>query len=356
MLAGHGLSINWMVYHLSDYDGYGRFGLRMCEALRRAGVDVKPVFNLIAQAPAWAQKSQGADWNNLTISCLPPYFALPVPGRQWLFSMTEGSELPNGWAGYIRQARIERIVVPCEYNRLSFSDGVRSEGHALPVDVVNGGTDPAEFQGQLHRNGSNGRPYSFLAFGDRGARKGWPEVWAAFFKAFGSAKDTPDVRLIIKSRRRANAMLDMIAEADDPDPRIEIWREDVERMTTVYERADCVVLPSRSEGFGMPHREAAMAGLPVVTQLYAGLDDGYIDNWSIPVRKGKIEPIPKNFDHIKGEWRRADVDELADKMSIMREQPEAWRSMGRHASNWLAEHQTWDHSANVLIDLIRAEG
>lgn len=355
MLAGHGLSINWMVYQLSNYDGYGRYGLRMCEALRRAGVAVKPIFNEIAHAPAWVQESQGADWNNLTISCLPAYFAVPVPGRQWLYSMTEGSELPDKWAGYIRQSRAERIIVPCEYNRKGFADGVRAEGHELPVDVVNGGTDPTEFQG-MRCNGSNGRPYSFLAFGDRGARKGWPEVWSAFFKAFGSAKDTPNVRLIIKSRRRANEMIDMIAGADNLDPRIEIWREDVEQMSTVYDRADCVLLPSRSEGFGMPHREAAMAGLPVVTQQYAGLDDGYIEHWSIPVHKGQVEPIPKNFAHIKGEWRRSDVDELAGIMSNMSENADGWRLMGDHASNWLAENQTWDHAAANLIDLIRAEG
>ena len=356
MLVGHGLSINWMVFHLSDYDGYGRYGLRMCEALRRAGVTVKPIFNLISDAPAWVQESQGADWNNLTISCLPAYFAVPVPGRQWLYSMTEGSELPEKWAGYIRQARVERVIVPCEYNRKGFFDGIRAEGQELPVDVVNGGTDPLEFQDVAQRRNGNKRPYSFLAFGDRGARKGWPEVWSAFYKAFGSAKDTPNVRLIIKSRLRANEMLDMIAEADNPDPRIEIWREDVEHMSTVFERADCVVLPSRSEGFGMPHREAAMAGLPVITQQYAGLDDGYIDEWSIPVRKGKVEKIPTNFNHIQGEWRRADVDELADSMTELHEFPWAGASAGRYASEWLAANQTWDHAAANLIDLIRAEG
>lgn len=354
MLAGHGLSINWMVYQLQQYDGYGRFGLRMCDALRRAGVAVKPIFNEIAHAPAWVQRSQGADWDNLTISLLPAYFAVPVPGRQWLYSMTEGSELPNKWAGYIRQSRAERIIVPCEYNRKGFADGMRAEGHELPVHVINGGTDPAEFQG-MRRNG-NKRPYSFLAFGDRGARKGWPEVWPAFYKAFGSAKDTPNVRLIIKSRRRANEMLDLIADADNLDPRITIWREDVEHMSTVYERADCVLLPSRSEGFGMPHREAAMAGLPVVTQQYAGLDDGYIDDWSIPIRKGQIEPIPKNFEHIKGEWRRADVNELAGTMQSAYESPSAMAQQGQQSSEWLAEHQTWDHAAANLIDLIRAEG
>jgi len=357
MLAGHGLSINWMVYQLQQYDGYGRFGLRMCDALRRAGVAVKPIFNEIAHAPAWVQQSQGADWNNLTISCLPAYFAVPVPGRQWLFSMTEGSELPDKWAGYIRQARAERIIVPCEYNRKAFADGVREEGLELPVNVVNGGTDPAEFQGLVRRRNGNSRPpYSFLSFGDRGSRKGWPEVWAAFYKAFGSATDTPNVRLIIKGRLRANEMLNLIAEADNPDPRIEIWREDVEDMSAVYKRADCVVLPSRSEGFGMPHREAAMAGLPVVTQKYSGLDDGYIEDWSIPVVKGKLEKIPKNFDHIKGEWRRADVDELAGAMQAAYESPSAMAQRGRQASEWLAENQTWDHAAANLIDLIRMEG
>jgi len=318
------------------------------------GIDVQCGITEMALSPPWLHTAWGLDWSNLTIAILPAYFAVKVPGRQWLWVMTEGSELPDGWAEKIRLAAPERLIVPCEYNAEAFREGMLKEGFSLPIHVIPGGTDPAEFPRHIlngrYQNGDH--QYTFLSLGDRGARKGWTETWDAFYRAFGTPDDTPDVRLIIKSRPKGNEMLDMIAKGSGLDPRITIWQEDIEEMRDVYSVADCISLPSRSEGWGMPHREAAMMGIPVITQQYGGVDDGYTSKWSLPIDGGRLERMSPHFKHIKGEWLRPDPQTLAEKMRWCYENPNEAAEFGQSASKWLEENQTWDHTALALLDLI----
>ena len=301
----------------------------------------------------WVHQEFGLDWNNLTISCLPAYYAVRVPGRNWVWTMTEGSELPDGWAHKLLVTRADRLIVPCEYNAIAFNNGMIEKGFEIPIHILPGGTDPAVFQRQeLNGRYDSEHKYTFLSLGDRGPRKGWTEVWQAFFKAFGTPDETPDVRLIIKSRPQVNAMLDMISQGDGLDPRITIQQEDLDEMSDAYEAADCIAMPSRSEGWGLPHRDAAMMGKPVITQQYGGLDDGHTAEWSMPISGGKLDRIPSEAPHIKGEWMKAPINVLADKMRWCYDNPNEAAEFGQNASRWLEEHQTWDHAALALIDLI----
>lgn len=340
------MQINWLGYQFRDHDGYGRFGTRIVAALMRAGVQVQPAISEGVDAPPLFHKLWGLDWDHLTISCLPPTHLKAAPGRHWLYTMTEGGDLPPGWADWIKDANIERLIVPCRHNAEAFERG----GVSCPIHVIPGGTDPYEFPIIVSRE--TNRPYTFLALADRGARKGWTEVYQAFYKAFGSHTDTPDVRLIIKSRPDSNDLLGTIAQAEPKDPRITILQSDLSDMSDFYRMGDCFAIPSRSEGWGMPHREAAMMGLPVITQAYSGMDDGYTDRWAYVVGGQQPEPIPGGFAHIAGMWRRANVDQLATALQRYYRLQDAGRAEGARSAQWLRENQTWDHTAQRLIGLI----
>lgn len=341
------MRVNW-IGHYDQRDGYGRFNARLASALHRQGVDVQFRVAGILDLPNWVLEWNDVTWDGLTISCMPPYMVKPVPGRHWLFSMTEGSELPAGWADAANAAGLERVLVPCEHNAEAF----RRSGVEAPISVVPGGTDPDEFA--LPDGERPQRPYTFFALADRGFRKGWQEVWDAFYLAFGGkTTGTQDVRLIVKGRPHMGGVHELLMQRGaDLDRRI-IWQiYDAKDIRGVYAQADCVVIPSRSEGWGMPHREAAMMGLPVITQAYSGLDDGHTHEWAIVVQGGRIERVPEEETTHLGDWRIADVGELAAKMRACYEQREWAASFGRQAAAWLREHQTWDHSARALIRLI----
>ena len=324
----------------------------MVQALQKAGVSVTPMLCEAANMPSWLQAQLGICWDRLTISCTPPFGLNRIPGRHWLLSMTEGSRLPDGWSDIINESGVERVIVPCQHNAEVFA----AAGVQCPVSVIPGGTDPDEFplRRDARRHTGQYRPYKFLALADRGARKGWVEVWQAFYEAFGPPEKTPDVRLIIKSRPDGNNMLDIIAQAENPDPRINIIMDDM-NMCALYSSVDCFAIPSRSEGFGMPHREAAMCGVPVITQRYSGMDDGHTHEWAMVLKPGTFDAIPAHFDHIAGEWMKCDVKDLAWHMSYCYEYPDIQRDDAYERARWLRMNQTWNHSAKKILDLISGD-
>lgn len=341
--------INWIAYY-HQTDGYGRFNSRMVQALQEEGISVKAATMDSLHMPSWLQEQEHIDWDGLTISCMPPYFVKSVPGQHWLFSMTEGSELPKDWVETVNESNVERVIVPCPHNAKVF----RNSGIRQPVSVVPGGTDPDEFP-VVHHARPEGKPYTFLTIADRGARKGWEEVWEAFYIAFGGkTTGLQDVNLVIKSRPKEGVTLpSFMSSAEDKDKRIIYRIEDVKDMAEVYSMADVLALPSRCEGWGMPHREAAMMGVPVITQQYSGLDDGHTWAWAIVVEGGKLMRVPKEHKPSVGEWMVVDVDALADVMYRCYKNQEATKEVGLAGAKWLRENQTWQHAAVQLINLIQ---
>lgn len=340
------MRLNWVSYFFHPFDGYGRYARYMVQSLARLGVEVHPILLEQLDMPGWIQRMAGLDWSRLTITCAPPYMFPGLAGRQWGLTMTEGSALPEGWAKHCDGC--ERIIVPCEQNATAF----KSSGVRVPIHVVPGGTSPVEFPMVYSKPR---RPYTFLALGDRGSRKGWTEVWQAFFMAF---HDTPDVRLVVKTRPNTNDLIDRISMASNRDPRISFWMQDVDTMADVYAQVDCVAIPSKSEGWGMPHREAAMMAIPTIVTRYSGLDDGHTDDWATVVLDDyKLVDIPSGYaDHIDGQWAQVDVGALADAMRWCYDHPAQAKEKAHAGAAWLRENQTWEHAGRAMLDLLERWG
>jgi glycosyltransferase involved in cell wall biosynthesis len=371
------MKINWIGYYI-PWDGFGRFNSRLVRALQKCGADVVPLTMDNIHAAAWLHDQWGIDWQSLTISCIPSRQVQRVPGRHWLYSMCEGSVLAATTVKRINEAGVERVLVPCRHN----ADVFTRSGVQVPIHVLHGGTDPDEFRlltadkrlltqkqripANSQQSAVSSHPYTFLALADRGPRKGWHEVYDAFYQAFGGkTTGTQDVRLLVKALPGSNQVVEILSKGQEMDRRV-IWQNKEapnDNMAAVYAQADCVVLPSYSEGFGMPHREAAACGIPVITQAYSGMDDGHTQDWAIVVDGGHMEAIGPGpvFDDdgvedetvTLGEWMVPDVDNLALAMLKCYQEPTWAAQKGASAAAWLREHQTWSHSADRLISLIR---
>lgn len=345
MQNGH-LACNWINYRMIAEDGYGRYGVRHVRALARAGVRVTPGLSQMLEMPGDLLRMTGLDFSRLTIALMPPHELIPVPGRLWNYTMYEATRLRVGWIDRINNY-CERVLVPAPW----LLDVLDSHGCKVPAHVIPGGVDPGEFPVVTRQQD---RPYTFLALGDRGSRKGWDIAWAAFYKAFGESKD---VRLVIKARGGSSLSWDGKVHMDlsRSDARVSAWRQDVPSMADVYAAADCFVFPTRAEGYGLPPREAACTGLPVICTAWSGTEPN-IDCWALPIRKYKLvnarieaEPYP---DGTPAQWAYADVDETADLMRWCYEHRDEAAAKGRAAAQWLREHETWDHAAARLVRLM----
>lgn len=341
------LACNWINYRMIEEDGYGRFGVRMVRALMRAGVRVTPSLSqVLTDLPGDLLRMTGLDFSRLTISLMPPHELRPVAGRQWLFTMYEATRLRKGWINAINNYA-ERVLVPAPW----LLDVLESHDCTVPAHVIPGGIDPAEFP--LVERPIDERPYTFLCLGDRGSRKGWDIAWQAFYQAFG---EQTDVRLVIKARARGMTWGDKVRlDLTNSDKRVSAWRQDVRSMADVYAAADCFVFPTRAEGYGLPPREAAATGMPVICTAWSGTEP-HIDEWALPVRNyrmvnASIEAEPSR-DGTPAQWAYANVDEVADLMRWCYEHRDEAAQKGRDAARWLRANETWDHAAAKLIRLM----
>jgi len=344
------MKLNWIAYYV-QYNSYGIFSSNMVKALQTWGVDTLHLTEEDIYKPQWMLDQMRVSWDDLSIVCNEPRRITPVKGESWLFSMCEGETLSRYTIDRIHKSGRTRLVVPCQFCKNVFENS----GLRIPISIVPLGVSPEDFP--LIEQKPD-RPFTFLTIADRGHRKGFIEVFDAFYRAFGGrTTGTRDVRLIIKSLPGWNSLSRMIVKhAGDLDPRIDWNISNYDRMADLYEQVDCVVLPSRSEGWGLPHREAAMMGLPVIVQKYAGVDDGHTEEWALTVEGGRMEAIPKAGRlGGSGNWMIADINELADRMRSVYDFPERASAFGLQARNWLMGHQTWMDSAAELINLIHDE-
>lgn len=327
------MRINWVGHAFIREDGYGRYAMSLIRGLSRSGIEVTPCLASMLELPGWMQRQAGMDFSKLTLMCGPPNEMKSVPGKAWMLTMTECSKIEPEWAITINGI-CERLIVPCEHNAEVFQSG----GVRVPITVLHGGTDPVEFP-ILPKKVNHDRPYTFVCLGDRGARKGIETAWSAFYAAFPHQSD---VRLVVKSR--ANWMPGLTFA----DKRVSRWSEDLESMSDVYATADAFLFPSMGEGWGMPPREAAMMGLPVIATRWSGLEVG-IDHWAIPIERFELVDCPL----VEGSvWAKANLDETIAHMRWCYEHREEAREKGQQAAQWLRENQTWEQTTQSLIDLL----
>lgn len=344
------MQINWMSNTLNPNDGYGRWNMAFIRALKKLCVDVNPIdLRTYRKFPAWMKNDTGYDFKRVTISCSTGDEFREIPGRQWGFTMCEVDRVDPKWVNLINR-HCERLLVPCQHNKIAFE----TSGVNVPVHIVPGGIDLDEFP--FFRSNQE-QDYTFLVLGDRGVRKGLEIVWGAFHRAFGGdpkrfADGEPHVRLLIKVRPRFATSLSALQNADS---RVSVWCEEVPLMRNVYEKVNCFCIPSFGEGYGLPHREAAAMGIPVITTRWGGLDD-HLDEWAIPINNFKLvranDPnYPKD-----AKWAYPDVNEVAEKMRWCFDNRKQAESEAFDKAVYLRTHQTWFDAACKLTELLRMYG
>lgn len=306
-------------------NGYGRYTIKLAESLN-------------AKLVLYDELDESC--TETVIACMPGYRVKKLGGRQILYTMTEGSECPPSWIPRIKNANIRELIVPSKYNWQAFGAA------GFYTHLVLGGTDHTEFPLVTRPPFAYG-PYTFMALADRGDRKGWMEVWDAFFKYF-PADIYPNVKLIVKARTQQQVNLLTILRTIQ-DERIEVITEDLPSLAELFKRIDCVVIPSHAEGWGMPHREAAISGIPTITLKYSGLDDGYSQYWALPIDSYILTSVPHD-EHLSGQSAVVDVDALGQKMrQVYNNHLYFKRWAMTSARPWLINNQGWDKVGKNVI-------
>ncbi len=228
------------------------------------------------------------------------------------------------------------------------------------IEVVPEGFDPKVFHvGLRGQRKDHGKTFRFLTVGKWEVRKGQIELLRAYAQAFRGVKDVELVLMCDNPFVPGFSVQSQIEELGlgktAPIKVMKPLATDVD-MAATYAAADCFVLPTRAEGWGLPIMEAMACGTPVITTRYSAMTEYANDANAYLLNVERMVPVydPLFFPQsgAAGEWAQISVDELAARMRQVYEQRDEAAALGLSAAQDMAEHWTWEHAAKKAFALI----
>lgn len=279
-------------------------------------------------------------------------FAAGRGARRIGFTMLEIDRLPPEW---VRQANLmDEIFVPSTFNAETF----RTSGVERPISVVPLGVDPDYFN-----PGITGHPlarvFSFLSAFEWGARKAPEVLLRAFHDEFRATEEVVLICKIInvdESVRVERAVADLGLTSGGG--RVLFSLNEIvpaSQLGSVYRSADCFVLPTRGEGWGMPILEAMACGLPVIATDWSAQRDFMNAGNAYPLEVERLVPAELTSPYYRGaRWAEPSYEHLRGLMRHVYENRDEARAKGLRASQEVLSRWTWEGSASRISALLAA--
>ncbi len=227
----------------------------------------------------------------------------------------ETTEAPPSWIPYINK-HLDILFLPNEFNKKIFLDaGVKEEIIRVVPYGVNNFVFKPKAQGQKPEEApARKKTFRFLCVAMPQKRKGLDVLIPAFENIFGGRSGA---ELIIKfPYKPGNSRYDYIPKAGSENIRFLTGEFSEKQMAKLYQSADCFVLPSRAEGFGMIYIEALASGLPVIATGWGGHMD-FLNEKNAALINYKLVPAGgMQYDNPEGRGLCAepDINDLAEKL------------------------------------------
>jgi glycosyltransferase involved in cell wall biosynthesis len=339
--------------HIDPFDSYGLIACELAEHLEKMGAYV----NLLAlgerhslghsaETKAITQHPITAAFGGLFLGYPTSYEKHDNPlasmGRRVAVTMFESSIVPDGWVEALN--KMNAVIVPSTFCRDVFTDcGVNVPMHVIPLGI-------SETFKPYWRPHYPQRPYTFLAIGDRGRRKNVDAALQAFLLAFDGDMNH---RLVIKTRDNKKR-----SGITFTNPNIDVISQDLteDELYRLYCDCDCMIFPSRAEGFGLPPREFAATGAPAIATNWSGLADD-IDTWGIPLEYKLATADWQGSRNLEGQdlgqWAEPEIEHLADLMKCISQHKQAYRIRAHQAASEIHGLYSWQSFAKGVYNVWR---
>ncbi|MEN9938070.1 MAG: hypothetical protein RLZZ387_4649 [Chloroflexota bacterium] len=263
------------------------------------------------------------------------------------YSMLEPTGIPEDWAAQANQ--MDEVWVPSTFNAQTFRDsGVKKPIHVIPL-----GVDPDYFHPGIAARRPSDR-YVFLSNFEWGERKAPEVLLRAFTEEFS---DRDDVVLVLKVFNNDPGVNVRQQIADlrlrhGSAPVVLMLNQHIalHQMGSLYTSADCFVLPTRGEGWGMPILEAMACGLPTIATNWSAQADFLDDEVAYPLRVRRLIPAVAKCPYYEGyEWADPDVEHLRHLMRHVYEHRDEARAKGLRAARVAAERWSWARAVDKIM-------
>jgi glycosyltransferase involved in cell wall biosynthesis len=259
-----------------------------------------------------------------------------------IMTMFESDKIPEDWGEYLHMA--DEVIVPSKWCADVFAKaGVNATvvplGYNDKVFKFIDRPVPVEIE----------QPFTFIHYGSFNIRKGFPEVFQAFTEEF---KTNEPVRLILKTTDRRP----LIPIMHDQYPNIEVVCGNLTEtdLAALLGRSNCMVYPSRGEGFGITPLEAMATGMPAIVPNAHGISEYFNANYMLEVKAD--ERCPGLYHSFKGQdvgkMVVCDVPDLRAQMRFAYNHQQQMKQLGQAASEYVKKF-TYQISAGKLAEIIK---
>ena len=270
------------------------------------------------------------------------------------YTMLETDHIPEEWATAAN--RMDEVWVPSSFNVETF----RNSGVTRPIHVVPLGVDPDYFHPGI-ASFPLSDSFTFLSVFEWGERKA-PEI---LLKAFNDEFQHKENVVLVCKTSNSDPGVDVASQVKDlklkpGGGRIVFSLNEIlpaYQLGALYRMADCFVLPSRGEGWGMPILEAMACGLPVIATDWSSQCDFMNVENAYPLRVERLVPARAKCPYYQGfKWAQPSYEDLRRLMRHVYEHPAEARDKGARASLDAQANWTWSRSGTRILERLRAIG
>lgn len=244
--------------------------------------------------------------------------------------------LPADWRPFLRD--VQELWVPSRFIERMLRDAGASDVVLMPHGIA------VPHGAPMHRKELGIRDDSYVFFfmydiASYQERKNPEGAIVAFQRAF--RPDSPATLVVklnnVHFRPEQASTLEQMA-AGWPNIRFLKQQFDRGQVTALMRACDCFVSLHRSEGFGLGPAEALAVGKPVIATDWSSTADFVHREHACPVGY-RLVPVGKNVGPYEAwqQWAEPDLDEAADWMRRLADQPAVGYELGRKAAAFMAD-------------------
>lgn len=253
--------------------------------------------------------------------CLPfMQRRVPKVGKTIAYATFEAKDVPLNWISTLDKN--DAVVVPSMFNYNSFKDKIKTKLFYLPHVL---GFPEKEIPKIRSKN------YRFLFFGTWKKRKNYLPLLQAFSEEFSNNEK---VELVLKTSRNPFNNPEKIIKKYNGKITLDLSLLKSEQVLPYINNFDCLVLPTKAEGFGYPPLQAMAVKTSTIVTDYSGCQEYANAHTSLLLNPEGFETL-KDMDGIiqfrNKTWPIIPVQQIREKMRYAFENQDKMKELAENA-------------------------